>query len=141
MKNLPRPVRAILLIAALLAIIGFWYLAWRTAVKTANAPAPAAEENKNVGSDFARAGTVTFDNPGLKPNTPYFIFEEPGSPALSKELIFDKDSVCVSPTGESRPCFSLDAAPGMPYNEKRTLVEGVSRSDGSLLVKKISFEK
>ena len=44
--------------------------------------------------DFDRTGHLVIDNPGLKPGVYYLIYEAPGAPALTVELIFDADSVC-----------------------------------------------
>jgi hypothetical protein len=45
--------------------------------------------------NFDQRGYFVKDNPGLKPDVWYLIYEKPGAPALSVELIFDDKSVCV----------------------------------------------
>lgn len=143
MINISPKTKKIVLIGALIGIALFWYMAWKTAVKEAETTQPVnTNENINVNApvDFTKTGTVTYNNPGLKENTPYFIFEEPGSPALSKEIIFDELSVCVSNAG-TLPCLSIDTAIDSVYGEKQTIVEGISQSDGSLLIRKLILEK
>jgi hypothetical protein len=159
--KLPKKTRIIILVAALAVIAGLWFMAWRTATKStvitnnhepisqAKADQPRADKNtntaatnvnKNVPSDFTKTGNMTFNNPGLKENTPYFVFEEPGSPALSKELIFDENSVCASGAG-TLPCLAMNMSLDAAYGDKRVTVSGVSQPDGSLLVKTLSLKK
>lgn len=141
MKNLPPKIRFIILTVALIGIIGLWYMAWRTAApKTTNDERLTTNAPTNNEPDFVKIGTMTFNNPGLKENTPYFIFEEPGSPALSKELIIDKNSLCSS-GGQPLTCFLMAKTITTTYEGQRVRVEGVSQPDGSLLIKKISLEK
>jgi len=143
MKNLPPKIRFIILTVALIGIIGLWYMAWKTAGKNqpeTNIKKEAATVNNNSQPDFIKTGTITFNNPGLKENTPYFIFEEPGSPALSKELIIDKNSICTT-DGEPLPCFHMSKTLNTAYEGRRVKVSGVSLADGSLMVKNLNLEK
>lgn len=86
-------------------------------------------------TNFAEYGTVVFNNPGLKANTPYFVYEEPGSPALTKELIIDAESACVANNG-SVPCLAMSVTFDMPFGGRRVLVEGIEEGDG-IRVKKL----
>jgi hypothetical protein len=140
-SQLPKKTRFVILILALIAIGAFWYMAFRTAGSQpdpgndGNAPQGAAAE-----ADWSRAGVIVIDNPGLEQGIPYIIFEEPGSPALAKKLVFDGDSRCAMPAGEM-PCLAISAPIEAAYGEERILVEGVSQTDGSLLVRSVTLEK
>lgn len=141
-SQLPKKTRIIILTAALIAIAALWYMAWRTAAK-GNPSAPASPQAQNtdaVPSDFNRIGIVVFNNPGLKADTPYLVFEEPGAPALAKELVFDAESVCTLNTG-SFPCLSITESLKGSFDGRRTTAEGLSRPDGTLLVRKLTLEK
>ncbi len=39
-------------------------------------------------------GHLVKDNPGLKVGVWYLVYEKPGTPALTVELLFDEKSVC-----------------------------------------------
>ncbi len=141
-SDLPKKTRLIILSGALLVIAGLWYMAWKTASSQSpaegNLPANTNTVTQEEVSDFKRVGTTVFDNPGLEPGVPYFVFEEPGSPALSKKLVFDAESLCFSPAGEL-PCLQMNMSLAAIFDGQRVQVEGVSRADGTLVVKKISL--
>ncbi|RJQ36155.1 hypothetical protein C4552_04325 [Candidatus Parcubacteria bacterium] len=86
-------------------------------------------------TDFAEAGVVVFNNPGLKPDTPYLIYEEPGKPALSVQLILDATSACAAPDGAA-PCMAISTSLEAGFGGKRATVEGIS-NDGAVLVRKL----
>jgi hypothetical protein len=151
-EMLPPKYKKIVLIGALAVIAVLWYMAWHEAkyrpasenAKQNNAQISAAKPPKietNKEPDFEKTGTVVFNVPGLKPNAAYLEFEEPGSPALNTELVFDLYSLCVTPQDVPVFCSSLDSEPDTQYREKRVSVQGVSREDGSVLVKRISLAK
>lgn len=151
-NTFPPKYKKIILIGALIAIAFLWYMAWQTAknppaaaknqeptFKNANLEPPQIKANKEP--DFEKTGTVVFNVPGLKPDTVYLEFEEPGAPALNTELAFDLYSICVSPEEAPEFCSSLDSEPSARYREKRVSVQGVRQNDGSVLVKRIGFAK
>lgn len=51
-------------------------------------------EEKYLGTQFSHNGNMVNYNPGLKPGIWHLVYEEPGSPGLSTQLIFNKESVC-----------------------------------------------
>lgn len=86
-------------------------------------------------TNFSKIGTIVFNNPGLKPNTPYLVYEEPGSPALSALLLFDPISVCSFENGAT-PCIAMSVTLDLPLGGKRTVVEG-TKNENTVLVRKI----
>lgn len=48
--------------------------------------------------NFTESGNLVKNNPGLKPEVWYLVYEAPGSPALSKELQFDDKTMCGTTT-------------------------------------------
>lgn len=78
----------------------------------------------NAPTNFAKIGVMTINNPGQKQDTPYLIYEEPGKPALKKELAFDVESTCAGPNG-SLPCLAMNATLEASYGGKRVTVEGL----------------
>jgi len=81
--------------------------------------------------DFGKVGTIVFNNPGLKKDTPYLIYEEPGKPALSKELKLDEFSICAADNG-SEACVALNAPLEMILGGKRAAVEG--KTEGEIVL-------
>lgn len=55
-----------------------------------HAAAPEVQPTEN----FARIGNLVQNNPGQKANVWYLVYEEPGKPALFKELNFTERSLC-----------------------------------------------
>jgi hypothetical protein len=49
----------------------------------------------NTDTNFDEMGHFVKDNPGLKPNVWYLVYEKPGAPAMTIELVFDSGSVCI----------------------------------------------
>lgn len=62
-------------------------------------------------------GSLVRNNPGLKPNTWYVVYEQPGSPALSLELSFNAGSTCVVNDSEIN-CSKLDVLNGQHVQVK-----------------------
>lgn len=90
-------------------------------------------------TDFSRQGVITVNNPGQAQDVPVLVYEAPGSPALTKELIFDELSICASGNG-SLPCMAMSATYGAAFGGKRVVVEGETR-DGKVLVRKLSVSR
>ncbi len=93
------------------------------------AECPSAPE---IESDFYKNGVITANNPGQKPDTMYLIYEEPGKPALSKELIIDSQSVCLAPNGSSK-CISISAPLEVSFSGKRVYVSGLEQGEKVLV--------
>ncbi len=106
------------------------YVIWK---RNFQGPMPEITE---APTDFSASGVIVFNNPGLKPDVPYLIYEEPGAPALTKELVFDPLSACVAETGAT-PCVLMSVTLDIPFGGKRVIVEGVTQSDGAILVRKL----
>jgi len=47
------------------------------------------------GALFDQTGNLTRDNPGLEAGFWYLVYEMPGQPALTKQLLFESSSVCA----------------------------------------------
>lgn len=84
--------------------------------------------NEYQPTTFSRIGTLVFNTPGLKPNTPYLVYENPGQPALTKELGLDELSVCAAPDGAA-PCMAMSTTLDVPFGGKRARVEGIEEGD------------
>lgn len=54
--------------------------------------------------NFSETGNIAKNNPGLKPNAWYLIYEQPGAAALNVELSFDENSFCQI-NSVSQPCL------------------------------------
>lgn len=72
-------------IAAVLGVTFFALFAEKDSILTETQP----KEN------FVRTGNLVQNNPGQKADVWYLVYEEPGKPALSKELHFTKESLCA----------------------------------------------
>lgn len=79
-------------------------------------------------TNFVRVGTVVFDTPGLKKDTPYLIYEEAGAPALRKELVFDAQSSCMTSSG-GIPCMAMSITLDVLFGGKFALIEGIEKKD------------
>ncbi|HCA66890.1 MAG TPA: hypothetical protein DEP11_01395 [Candidatus Jacksonbacteria bacterium] len=82
--------------------------------------------------DFAKIGYTTLNNSGQKNGVLYLIYEEPGAPALSKELKFDYESICGSESG-SEQCIALNIPFVDVFKEKRVLIKGIKLGDAVLV--------
>ena len=74
-------------------------------------------------SDFSKTGNIVRDNPGYPEGVWFLIFEEPGSPAISKALYFNEDSVCMI-SEEEETCDPDEMEVG-----SRVEVEGFEKED------------
>jgi hypothetical protein len=118
---------------------------WQTNLRKNNAPKPVQvgsstldghsidglpESSKlpNLETNFARAGVITYDNPGQDQNVMYLIYEEPGKPALKKKLQFDAESTCAASNGAIQ-CIAFNSPLEMAFNGKRATVEGLEMGD------------
>jgi hypothetical protein len=96
----------------------------RTGPKCEFAPCP--EDGSVLGPDFIRTGVITYNNPGQKPGVMYLVYEEPGKPALFKELFIDDKSVCGDRSGEMA-CEAISAPLGVSFGGKRVQVSGMDK--------------
>lgn len=86
-------------------------------------------------TDVVKVGYLTFDTPGLAQDTMYLVYEEPGKPALTAELVMDEMSVCGSQSGAT-PCMAMSITFSTAFAGKRALVEGNMQGD-AILVRKL----
>lgn len=86
-------------------------------------------------TDFSAVGTITFNNPGQAQGVMYLVYEEPGAPALTKELVIDAQSICATPTG-ALPCMAMSVTYDIPFGGKRAVVEGIKDGD-KVIVRKL----
>lgn len=114
------------------------------------AECPSVSPNETVGN-FSRMGVITMNNPGQKEDVPYLIYEEPGAPALSVELVFTETSMCETSVGERSACnaegMTTDVfvgervrIEGVETNGTVSVLELVSMGDGSVVSNEGSFE-
>ena len=76
-------------------------------------------EGKPV-ADFNEVGNIVRNNPGYPEGVWFLVYEEPGSPALSKALSFTDDSLCIKEEG-----FICD--PDELEEGERVEIEGVDK--------------
>jgi hypothetical protein len=86
-----------------------------------------------IPTDFSEVGNVEINNPGLKQDVLYFVYEEPGKPALTKELTLDDLSMQVFSNRAS--VIGSDLKNNLVG--KRVALEGIE-DDGKVLVRKIT---
>lgn len=86
-------------------------------------------------TDTVRVGTVTFDTPGLKQDTLYLVYEEPGKPAVTKQLIIDEHSYCNIGSG-GLPCMMMSVQYSMAFGGKRALIDGNAAGE-AIVVRRI----
>jgi len=73
--------------------------------------------------DFVKKGVVVFDNPGMPVGVPVLVYEEPGSPGLFREIVFDDYSICETSI-EIESCVDLGDRFLEIFGGKKVLVEG-----------------
>lgn len=79
------------------------------------------------GGQFTAEGNIVRNNPGLKPDTWYLVYESAAAPALTTELIFDAESECVS-EGRTISCALTTFPQGT-----RAHIAGTTMGDGILV--------
>lgn len=105
----------------------------RTGPNCEFAPCPA---NVILDPNFSRLGVITFNNPGQKPDALYLVYEEPGKPALSKELVIYEESICTD-SGKQVICKAISTPLATYFSGKRVLVSGSTLGEEAVLVKEI----
>lgn len=115
-------------VLVLVGIVGF---AWTTARQGPVVQEPTFGETVN----FTKTGVATFNNPGQPMSEAVLVYEEPGSPALTRILVFGAESMCASGGGEL-PCMAMSVTLDMPFGGKRVYVEGVDNGT-QVLVRRI----
>ena len=85
--------------------------------------------------NFFATGNMVKNNPGLKPDTWYLVYEEPGATALTVELKFDQNSKCNVENMQVL-CASTNSADFFQQGEKVT-VQGV-KTDNVVLVQEVT---
>jgi len=88
---------------------------------------PFKISDRESAENFSQIGNIVKNNPGLKKDTWYLIYEQPGSPALTIELIFDEESKCI--IGEEiKSCSSVTLE-----NGERVKIEGIEKEERVLV--------
>jgi len=77
---------------------------------------------------FSQTGNLVRNNPGLKKDTWYLLYEKAGAPALIIELVFNEESQCM-PT----PCSLISLE-----NGERVKIEGLAK-EKSVLVETLTL--
>lgn len=96
-------------------------------------PEPVVIEGEPT--DFAEVGNVTIDNPGATSSVPVLVYEKPGQPALTRDLVFDQLSFCMR-ENEVESCQTMNQTFTAAFDEQRVVVEGIETNEG-VLVRKI----
>jgi hypothetical protein len=94
------------------------------------------QESDDQPSKFIKTGIVVFRGEGVPQPTPYFTYEEPGKPALTKQLVFDAYSMCGSQTHEIA-CMAMSVTLDIPFGGKRVRLEGIPQEDGTVLIRRL----
>ena len=123
------------IILALLLVSGLVAFIWYFAPEKVEQEAMGEFTFEDTVTDFFEVGTATTDNPETGLGTPLLVYEKPGMPALTRDLVFDVLSFCASPSG-AVPCVAMSATFDVSFGGKRVSVEGIETSEG-VLVRKI----
>ena len=83
------------LLLSLLGIIVIALATWFFLPTKEKSQIPDTSDVSRSMINFEKLGHLVKDNPGLKPNTWYLVYEAQGAPALTVELLFDQESHCV----------------------------------------------
>ncbi len=85
---------------------------------------------------FEEQGVLTMNNPGLKEEVLYLVYEQPGAPGLSKEVVFEPGSRCF--TEEEIDCSLVLEQDSERLSGLRVKLEGVEEN-GTVLVTALYF--
>lgn len=124
----------VIIFILLVLALGAWFYFVQIYPRNSQQPDPENGEHDAVEEiNFSKSGNLIRNNPGLRPNTWYLLYEQPGAAALSVILTFDDKSECY--IGQSREMCGL--ASFQDGNGNAASVDGVSQSNGSVLVRKL----
>ena len=125
-----KKINIIILIVALviISIIGFVFYKNRNAKPLEEGDIQSQQQE--VKADFSKTGNITKSESKIN-----LIYEEPGKPALSANLVFNENSKCESATGE-KTCVLTDLKDG-----DRISVEGKLQADNSVEVIKLTINQ
>jgi hypothetical protein len=84
-----------------------------------------------------KAGVITANNPGLGQDTLYLIYEEPGKPALKKEIVMDTLSICGGNNG-ALPCMAMSVSFDVAFAGKRAVVEAIKDGEDAVILRKMT---
>lgn len=99
-------------------------------------PKQLVEIARTEPTTISRTGVFAMNNPGMTPNVPFLVYEEPGRPALSAQIYLDEFSVCATPTG-ALPCMAMSVTYDAAFGGKRVHVEG-NEKDSGILARKLT---
>ena len=108
------------IIAAMIVLLAIGFVVeWAMLRKESPTPSPQQ-------INFDTSGHIVRNSPGLKADTWYLLYEQPGAAALSVELIFNDKSSCFE--DEIKSCSDIDFYNGQPVHV------GGFRQDGIVIV-------
>src|SRR5688572_21898136 len=67
--------------------------------------------------NFRKPGILMRNNPGLKPDTWYLNYEQPGQPGLKAELLIDSQSLCETANQEGDTYNTFNCSSGVPFSQ------------------------
>jgi hypothetical protein len=112
----------------------------RTEVPSTNEDDVPQNEQEQMGSEnsaevyeFEHEGNLTFNNPGMRPDVWYIVYDEPGAPGKFQELLFTEVSECIRAQGVSTICDLSLFTPG-----DRVLVRG-NNTENAVVVSELEF--
>jgi hypothetical protein len=115
----------------LVGVIGYYGWQWnRTQM---NIPSTSTSTPGQSGTTVQISGNLVRNNPGMKENAWFLVYDEPGAPGLKAELVFENGSECLrGQTGMN--CKELD----LPNGTHVTALG--QRTDGQVVVKTLNIE-
>ncbi|OGZ27604.1 MAG: hypothetical protein A2365_01920 [Candidatus Nealsonbacteria bacterium RIFOXYB1_FULL_40_15] len=84
----------------------------------------AKEEISQEEINFNKTGRLAINNPGMDENTWYFIYEEPGQPALVAKLDIKQSAVCYENSAE-KSCADIEFLQSQKVEVKGFLSENI----------------
>jgi len=86
------PIAVLITLILLIGGAYYWFV-WRTPRQNATPPMVSLDQPGT--NNFSKAGTIVRNNPGMKPDTWYLVYDESGAPARSVELLLTPESRCM----------------------------------------------
>ncbi len=109
-----------LIVLLILGAVGAYLIVSQQNTPDVSVPTPSGQAT----GDFIEMGNLIINNPGLKTDTWYLVYEKEGAPGLKAELTFSAESTCAV-DGSTKPCPAGLSA-GLRVTVHGTRIEGGS---------------